>query len=121
MIVDKIRDINEFQELYNSIDNKELHSLEEILKAGKYVFCFYSENKLFGVIYLSNKGGKVFLNGFSKRKNFLNNIQAIRTVCDYFPIDIYSNTPLKHAALSLKRAGFKKIDNNLYLRRHIDG
>lgn len=117
MIIDKIRDKKEFSELYNSIDNSNLWKLEELLDYPN-IFCFYSEitGKLVGCIYLERKKDKNFLSGFSKRKNLHNNIEAVNAVCDYFDFDMYSTTPYKHAGYVLKKTGFKKIDDNLYIR-----
>lgn len=117
MIIDKIRDKKEFSELYNSIDNSNLWKLEELLDYPN-IFCFYSEitSKLVGCIYLERKKDKNFLSGFSKKKNLHNNIEAVNAVCDYFNFDMYSETPFKHAGYVLKKAGFKKIGNNLYIR-----
>ena len=43
-------------------------------------------------------------------------ITAIITVCESFDEDIYSYTPLKHAGLVLKKAGFKHIKDDKYVR-----
>lgn len=115
MIIDHCRDEKEFYNLYNSIDNSNLHKAKDILNLKDFCFCFY-DNNLVAVIYLEQKGSKIYLNGFSKRKNYKNNIDAVNTICNHFNIDIYAETPFKHAGLVLRRCGFKKIDNNLYKR-----
>lgn len=117
MIIDKIRDVKEFVDLYNSIDHSNLWKIEELLEHD-LIFCFYSEitNKLLGCIYLEPKGDKTYLSGFSKRKNLHNIILAINAICDYFPFDMYSETPFKHAGYVLKKTGFEKINTNLYRR-----
>jgi len=118
MIIDKIRDTKEFTDLYNSVDNSNLWTLEELLNC-QDIFCFYSEitGKLLGCIYLERKKDKDFLSGFSRRKNLHNIIEAIKTICNYFNFDMYSKTPFKHAGYVLKKAGFEQIDSNLYIRR----
>ena len=44
------------------------------------------------------------------------NIEAIITVCNAFDEDMYAYTKLKHAALVLKKAGFKHTEKDEYVR-----
>lgn len=116
MIIDRIRDINEFSELYSSIDNSNLAKLQDLLSMNDYIFCFY-EDGLLGCIYLAGKDGKIFLNGFSKPKQFSKVIEAINHICRYYSNeDIYSETPFRHAKLALMRCGFKKNTGNILKR-----
>ena len=118
MIIDHCRNIQEFYNLYNSVDNSNLAKPDDILNLNDFCLCFYDEktNKLRGVIYLEIRKGKIFLSGFSERKNYQNNIDAVIMVCEYLKQDIYSETPFKNAAIILKKCGFKKISENLYKR-----
>lgn len=43
-------------------------------------------------------------------------IKFIIKVCEAFNEDMYSITPLREAGFLLRKAGFKKIDNNTYRR-----
>lgn len=115
MIVDKIRNIREFIELYESVDNSNLSDLNILLSMEDYIFCFY-EKQLLGCIYLEGKDGKTFLSGFSKPKQLNKVIEAINHVCEYFNDDIYSDTPYKHAKLTLMKCGFKKVTENILKR-----
>lgn len=118
MIIDHCRNIREFLDLYNSIDNSNLAKAEDILNLKDYCFCFYEKDKLLGAIYLEGKDDNVYLSGFSKRKNLKNIIEGIKFVCDYFSADdIYSETPFKHAELVLKKAGFEHFQDNIYIKR----
>lgn len=117
MIIDHIRDVNEFIELYKSVDNSNLPSIDEILNLKDCVFCFYNKDtgKLEGVVYIESIDGKIFLSGFSIKKHYAKNILAVKAVCEYFKADeIYSQTPFKHAALVLKKAGFKHYKDKIY-------
>lgn len=83
------------------------------------LFCFYNEltGKLEGYITIQLEGNELTLSGASIKKNFKNNIDAVKKVCEAFKQDIYAYTPLKHAALVLKKAGFEKSHNDKYIRR----
>lgn len=115
MIIDKIRDIKEFEDLYNSIDHSNLPKVTDLINTKDYLFCFYEEN-LLGCIYLELRNKKIFLSGFSKPKQLNKVIEAINHICNYFKEDIYSDTPFKHAKLVLIRCGFKKITENILKR-----
>ncbi len=62
MIIDHIRNLDEFIKLYNSVDNSNLPTIDEILNLKDCVFCFYNKNtsRLEGVIYIENIDGKIF-------------------------------------------------------------
>lgn len=121
MIIDHCRNLYEFLDLYNSIDNSNLPIPAEILKLNDFCFCFYDElsGKLLGVIYLEGREGKTFLSGFSKRKNYNNIIEAINTVTEVFKgkEDLYSETPFKHAKFVLKKCGFEQLSEKLFIKR----
>ena len=117
MIIDHIRNLDEFIKLYNSVDNSNLPTIDEILNLKDCVFCFYNKNtsRLEGVIYIENIDGKIFLSGFSIKKHYLKNVLAVKTVCEYFKDDeIYSQTPFKHAYFVLKKSGFEHYKDNIY-------
>lgn len=119
MIIDHIRDLSEFKKLYESRPmNDELYSFEHIIN-NPYLFCFYDEKKdyLRGFIFInSDNFGNLFLSGVSIPKNLPDNIQAIITICEAFNTDMYSETDKKEAQFVLKKAGFKKINTNLFMR-----
>ena len=87
------------------------------------LFCFYDviNGKLRGFITVQREDGLLTLSGTSVRKNMLDNIDAIVYVCNLFQEDMYAFTPLREAALVLKKAGFKKADNDMYKRGHKNG
>lgn len=124
MIIDHIRDLDEFKQLYkNRPMNDGQYSFEHIIN-NPYLFCFYSENDkiLKGFIFITqDKEKHLFLSGASVRKNMSDNIQAILTVCKAFKQDIYSDTDKKEAQIVLLKAGFEKIDTNFFVKRYKNG
>lgn len=120
MIVDRCRDTEEFKRVHAECENDRLPSAEDILKIWDYVFCFYDKKteKLLGCIYLEDDNGRVCLSGFSVRKNYRVVIKAIKFISNLVREDnLYALTDKKSAILVLLRCGFKKIDNETYLRK----
>ena len=120
MIVSRCRDIEEFKGVHAQCDNGCISTAENLLALGDYCFCFYSKDtgKLLGCIYLEDDNGRVCLSGFSVRKNYDIVIRAIKLISDIFhEDDLYSLTDKKSAIMVLLRCGFKKIDDETYLRK----
>ena len=120
MIVSRCRDIEEFKRVHAQCDNGCISTAENLLALGDYCFCFYSRDtgKLLGCIYLEDDNGRVCLSGFSVRKNYDIVIRAIKLISDIFhEDDLYSLTDKKSAIMVLLRCGFKKIDDETYLRK----
>lgn len=120
MIISRCRDIEEFKRVHAECENERIPSAESILALDNYCFCFYDEltEKLLGCIYLEDDDGRVCLSGFSIRKNYKNVIKAINFISDLFHLDdLYSLTDKKSAIMVLLRCGFKKIDDETYLRK----
>ncbi len=120
MIVGRCRDIEEFKRVHAQCENDRIPSAESILALGSYCFCFYKKEtgKLLGCVYLEDDDGRVCLSGFSVRKNYDIVIRAIKFVSDLFhEDDLYSLTDKKSAIMVLLRCGFKKIDDETYLRK----
>ena len=120
MIVSRCRDIEEFKKVHAQCENDRIPSAESILALGDYCFCFYSKDtgKLLGCIYLEDDNGRVCLSGFSVRKNYDIVIRAIKLTSDIFhKDDLYALTDKKSAIMVLLRCGFKKIDDETYLRK----
>jgi len=113
MIIDHIRDEKEFKKLYDDRPMPSPYDYDWLIN-NPHLYCFYDENngKLLGFITVQREGGELTLSGVSIKKNLANIITAIITVCDNFNENMYSYTPLKHAGLVLKKAGFKEIKNN---------
>lgn len=120
MIIDHIRDIDEFKKLYDERPMPCPYDFEWLIK-NPCLYCFYDNNKLLGFITIQydniEKVGRVLtLSGVSIPKNMPNIVTAIITVCDAFNEDMYSYTPLREAGLVLRKAGFEKILDKTYRR-----
>lgn len=119
MIIDHIRDLEEFRRLYEERPlNDGLYTFEHIVN-NPNLFCFYDENnaKLLAYIFINkDNSGNLYLSGASVPKNMPDNINAILTICNAFNQDMYSETDSKAAAFLLRKAGFKKIEDNLFVR-----
>ena len=119
MIIDHCRDIEEFKRLYDSrpLDDG-LYSFEHILN-NPHLYCLYDEitGVLKAYIFINaDENNNLFLSGASVRKNLPDNINAIIKVCNAYPCDMYAETDKRTADVVLRKAGFKKIDTNLYKR-----
>lgn len=118
MIIDHIRDYDEFKKLYNERPMPNQYDFDWLIK-NPCLYCFYDLEKGFlkGFITVQREDDdKLFLSGISLPKLMPDVITAIITVCDSFDEDMYSQTPLKHAALVLKKAGFKHLKDEIYVR-----
>ena len=116
MIVDKCRDKEQFIELYNQYANERIDTVDNIL-AG-YHFCFYDDKKLLGCIYLEEDEGLLCLSGFSRPKQIDKVIEAIKWVSNFMHLDdLYSHTNKKCAKIVLLKSGFKRINDELFMRK----
>lgn len=119
MIIDHIRDMEEFKNLYQvrPMDDG-IFTYDWIVK-NPHLYCFYDEIRGFlkGFINIyQNEEGKLFLSGVAKPKILPDIITAIITVCNAFNDDMYSETDKREAKITLLKAGFKKIGDNLFVR-----
>lgn len=117
MIIDHCRDTQELKRLYDSRPMPSQYDFNWLLN-NPNLFCFYDELKGFlrGFITIQREGKYLTLSGTSIRKNMSDNIDAIIKVCNAFNEDMYAFTPLKHAALVLKKAGFKQVGIEKFVR-----
>lgn len=120
MIVSRCQDIQEFKDFHKKYANERIPYAESILRNWNYHFCFYDEEtlELLGCIYLEDEEGKIMLSGFSKPKQIKKVLEAIDFVSTFMAQDVlYSRTDRKNAKLVLLKAGFEKIDNELFIRK----
>ena len=119
MIIDHIRDDDEFKIFFKKHPmNDGIFSLDFIIN-NPHLYCFYDELRGFIRGYINvyrNETGKLFLSGAAKRKMLPDIIDAIITICNAFEEDMYSETDKREAKIALLKAGFKKINDNLYVR-----
>lgn len=79
-----------------------------------FIYSFFKDNKFILCVYYYYEDGKLYVNAFSKRHNHLENMICFKESLNWFNCNIYARSKLKTSILCLLRAGFKKIDNNLY-------
>lgn len=121
MIIDHCRDEKELYELYTLRPMPNQYDFEFLMQ-NPNLFCCYDEKigflKAFITVQREIVDGvyRLTLSGTSIRGNMPDNIAAIITVCNAFNEDMYAVTKLKHAELTLRRAGFKKLKNNIFVR-----
>lgn len=117
MIIDHIRDMEEFKALYDERPMPIPYDFEWLIK-NPCLYCFYDEEtgEYKGFITVQREDGELTLSGVSIRKNMPDNVNGIVTVCNGFDEDMYSYTTVKSAILCLLRAGFKHLTGNKYVR-----
>lgn len=123
MIIDKIRDIKEFIKLYYDRPMPCPYTLDFLIN-NPHLYCFYDEEKGFlkGFITIQREeSGELTLSGVSVRKNMPDNVLGIIKICNAFNEDMFAYTPLKHAALLLKKAGFIHLQDDKYVRYSNNG
>ena len=116
MIIDHIRDLEEFRAFYNTYKMPNQYEFEWLVN-NPNLFCLYDENSvLWGYITVQREDGLLTLSGASKRKNMQENIRFINMVCDAFDEDMYAFTRVKPAIAVLRKAGFKKVYDDKYVK-----
>lgn len=117
MIIDHPRDLKELYHLYADRPMPSQYEWEWLIN-NPNLFCFYDEKQGFlrGFITVQREDGELTLSGTSIRGNMPDNVQAIIKVCEAFNEDMYAYTPLRHAGLVLRKAGFKHIKDDKYVR-----
>ena len=121
MIIDHCRDEKELYELYCLRPMPNQYEFEFLIQ-NPNLFCFYDENFGFlrGFITVQTEDidgeKRLTLSGTSIRGNMPDNIDAIIAVCEAFNEDMYAVTPLRHAELLLRKAGFVKLKEQILVR-----
>lgn len=117
MIIDHPRDIKELYHLYADRPMPQQYEFKWLVN-NPNLFCFYDEEQgyLRGFITVQREDGELTLSGTSIRGNMPDNIDAIIKVCELFNENMYAYTPLRHAGLVLRKAGFKHIKDDKYVR-----
>lgn len=87
----------------------------EFIRDNTWFYMFLNRNGLIGGIYYFPDDGKLFLNGFAKRKLFHTNIKCLSLSTTWFKSDIYAEAQNRASALCLLRCGFKRVEGNLFV------
>lgn len=119
---------NQYKEIFlkHNIDSYEkLYSI-----TGNFLFAVYTHGKLEGCLFCTdwNMTGDKYtdcqIGGFAVRKQH-NSVEAVKGFCDYlferFDLEhIYSETFERHARIALLKAGFKKLNNSMFIRSNYE-
>ena len=91
-------------------------TIDELISLNLF-FAVIDNGKFIGCLYLHNfKDDSVYLSGFSKRKQPKANVRAISGLINNLTQRyIYSSTKHLAAKLCLLKAGFKQIEQDLFL------
>ncbi len=101
-----------YQSLIGDIDD-----FDRILSSTLFYSFISDENKFIGCLYFYKNNEKLFLNGFSNRGCHFQNIECLNMVEKWFNCDIWARTKHRTAKLCLSRAGFKKVNSELYVKK----
>ncbi len=132
-ITDEKFPLKEIEELFNEYSKIfvkfNINSFSELAKIAKdFLYAIYVKSKLEGCLFITdwfNNCTECEIGGFAKRGNGFKTKQAIEMLIDFifknYPVNkIYSETYERAARISLLKAGFKKVkDNLLVIERNI--
>ena len=76
---------------------------------------FLNKDALVGAIYFFIDNEHLFLNAFSKRKNFVVNLKCLTMALAWFNCPIFAEAQNRASALTLLRVGFKRVKDNLFV------
>ena len=118
MIIDRCRDVGELFTFFQAHPMNDGLFDFEFIKNNPHLYCAYDEisGKLRAYANMYSDDGKIFISGASVRKNMPENVDFIMMICKAFNCDIYADTDIKTAKILLRKAGFKKLKNNLFVR-----
>ena len=108
---------DECKNLYESLQDKitDPSSFEYICK-NTFFYLFEKEGKLIGgIYYFENEDGKLFLNGFAKRKMHELCIKCLKMSLNWFKGRVYAEAQNPASALCLLKCGFKREKKNLFV------
>lgn len=111
---------NECRSLYESLQDKicDTNSFDFVCQ-NTFFYMFLDDKKLIGAIYyFIDEDEKLFLNGFSKRKMFHQNLECLKLSTTWFNCDIYAQAQNRASALCLLKCGFKRVKNNIFKKSY---
>ena len=109
----------ECKDLYESLQDKICDDNSfEFITQNTFFYLFEMDGVLLGAIYyFYDTNGKLFLNAFAKRKNHRVNLACLRLTTSWFKDDIYALAQNKMSSICLLRCGFKRLKDNLFVKR----
>jgi hypothetical protein len=87
----------------------------EFIRDNTFFYVFLSGSKLIGAIYYFLDEGKLYLNAFSRRKTFKENIECLKLSTSWFKSSIFAEAQNRASALCLLKAGFKRVRGNVFV------
>ena len=108
---------DECKELYESVQDKitDKSSFDFICK-NTFFYLFETEGDLIGAIYyFVNDDGKLYMNGFSKRKMHELNLKCLKMSLNWFKGRVYAFAQNRASALCLLKCGFRRVKNKLFV------
>ena len=110
----------ECKKLYESVQDKitDTSSFEYICE-NTFFYLFENDNCLIGAIYyFIGDDGKLYLNGFAKRKMHELCIKCLKMSLNWFKGRVYAEAQNRASALCLFRCGFKREKEKLFVFSH---
>ncbi len=120
IIIPTQKEFSEYKEecktLYESVQTQicDPNSFDFICN-NTFFYLFLNDNKLIGAIYyFTDTDGKLYLNGFAKRKMHFLCLECLKKSLTWFKGRIYAEAQNRASALCLLRCGFKRIQKNTF-------
>ena len=107
----------ECRELYESVQDKITDkSSFDFICNNTFFYLFETEGDLIGAVYyFVNDDGKLFLNGFSKRKMHELNLKCLKMSLSWFRGRVYAVAQNRASALCLLKCGFRRVKKKLFV------
>lgn len=80
-----------------------------------FFYVFVKNKQLIGAIYYFVENSKLYLNAFSNRKCFSENLDCLKISLSWFEPPIYAEAQNRASALCLLRVGFRRVRENLFV------
>lgn len=109
---------DECKNLYEALQDKitDPSSFEYICK-NTFFYLFETEGKLIGgIYYFVHEDGKLYLNGFAKRKMHNLCLRCLKMSLNWFKGRVYAEAQNRASALCLLKCGFKRLSGKLFVK-----
>lgn len=108
----------ECKELYETLQDKitDTSSFEFIVENTRFYLFETDGNLIGGIYYFLKPDGKLYLNGFAKRKMHTLCLECLKMSLNWFRGRAYAEAQNRASALCLLRCGFKRVKGNLFVK-----
>lgn len=110
----------ECKELYEGLRERitDTSSFDYICQ-NTFFYLFENNGELIGGIYYFTKDdGKLYLNGFAKRKKHQLCMECLKKSLTWFSGRVYAEAQNRASALCLLKCGFKREEGNLFVKNN---